>query len=60
MNTREPILHPMKIEHLRPTQMTVGYREVAEKRREWRERSGEDAGEYLGKHMVPVVLGPCG
>jgi len=58
LNPREPILHPVPIEDLRPTQMTVGFREVAEKRREWRERSAEKAGEYLGKHMVPAVLGP--
>ena len=58
MNPREPILNPVSIEALRPTQMTVGFREVAEKRKEWRERSGQKAGEYLGKHMVPAVLGP--
>ena len=31
--------------------------------REWRERSkkpGAKAGQYLGRHMVPVVLGPNG
>jgi hypothetical protein len=58
LNPREPILNPVSIEALRPTQMTVGFREVAEKRKEWRERSGQKAGEYLGKHMVPAVLGP--
>jgi hypothetical protein len=58
LNPREPILHPVSIEELRPTQMTVGFREVAEKRKEWRERSDQKAGEYLGKHMVPAVLGP--
>ena len=60
MTNREPILHPVPIAALRPTQMTVGYREVAEKRREWRERSGEKAAAYLGRHMVPAVLGPKG
>jgi hypothetical protein len=60
LNPREPILNPVAIEELRPTQMTVGFREVAEKRREWRDRSDEKAGEYLGKHMVPAVLGPKG
>jgi hypothetical protein len=58
MNTREPILHPIPITDLRPTQMTVGYREVRQKRQEWRDRSTEHAGEYLGRHMVPTVLGP--
>ncbi|HEY1750754.1 MAG TPA: ParB-like protein [Caulobacteraceae bacterium] len=60
MNPREPILHPVPIAELRPTQITVGYREVAEKRREWRERSDLKADEYLGRHMVPTVLGPKG
>ncbi len=60
MNGREPILHPVPIDELKPTQMTVGFREVAEKRREWRDRSAEHAGEYLGRHMVPTVLGPKG
>ena len=32
-NTREPILKPVPILSLRPTQMTVGMREVKEKLR---------------------------
>ena len=58
MNTREPILHTVPIDDLRPTQMTVGYREVKQKREEWRDRSDKHASEYLGRHMVPAVLGP--
>src|SRR3979411_2373531 len=58
-NTREPILHPVPILSLRPTQITVGMREVKEKRKRWREhKSKEKQAELLGKHMVPVVLGP--
>ena len=60
MNTREPILHPVAIEDLRPTQMTVGFREVRQKRHEWRDRSAEGAGEFLGHHLVPTVIGPKG
>ena len=37
-NLREPILHPIPILSLRPTQMTVGMREVKEKRKRWREK----------------------
>ena len=37
MASREPLLKTIPISELRPTQMTVGYREVAEKRRRWRE-----------------------
>jgi hypothetical protein len=58
-NTREPTLHPVPILSLRPTQMTVGMREVKEKRQRWREhKSKKKQAELLGKHMIPVVQGP--
>jgi len=58
-NTREPILHPIPILSLHPTQMTVGMREVKEKRKRWRQhKSKKKQAELLGKHMIPVVLGP--
>src|SRR5258708_29399102 len=58
-NTREPILQPIPILSLRPTQMTVGMREVKEKSKRWREHKSEKKhAELLGKHMIPVVLGP--
>ena len=56
----EPLLQPTKISALRPTQMTVGMREVARKRESWRERCAKDGPEFLGHHMIPVVLGPKG
>jgi len=56
---REPRVHPIPILSLRPTQMTVGMREVKEKRRRWREYGSKQKQEdVLGKHMVPVVQGP--
>jgi hypothetical protein len=58
MSTREPILHPVEIRELRPTQFTVGMREVKEKRRRWRGENKDKGAEFLGKHMIPVVLGP--
>ena len=58
-NTREPSVQPVPILALRPTQMTVGMREVKEKRKRWREhKSKKKQAELLGKHMIPVVLGP--
>ena len=60
MTTREPTLCPVKITQLRPTQMTVGLREVEAKRRQWRERQGESAEKFLGRHMIPVLHGPKG
>ncbi|TMJ46886.1 MAG: chromosome partitioning protein ParB, partial [Alphaproteobacteria bacterium] len=38
VSVREPILHPVPIASLRPTQIKKS--------------------EYLGKHMIPVILGP--
>jgi hypothetical protein len=55
---REPILKPVAITDLRPTQITVGMREVATKRARWREEKKRKKPEFLGKHMIPVVLGP--
>jgi hypothetical protein len=62
-NTREPILQPIPILSLRPTQMTVGMMEVKAKRKRLREnwrqhKSKKKQGEFLGRHMIPVVLGP--
>jgi hypothetical protein len=57
---REPIYHSTPLKDLRPTQITVGMREVEEKRRRWRAKHGKKAGEFLASHMVPVVLGPKG
>jgi hypothetical protein len=55
---REPILKPVSLADLHPTQITVGMREVAAKRHEWRAKHGSKAAEFLGEHMIPVVLGP--
>ena len=43
---------------LKPTQMTVGMREVEEKRARWRQHKPKKQAELLGNHMIPVVLGP--
>lgn len=58
VSVREPILHPIAIDALRPTQMTVGMREVEAKRKAWRAQKVHKAAEFLGRHMVPVILGP--
>src|SRR5215813_8255390 len=55
---REPLLEPVAIMNLRPTQITVGMREVKAKRKRWRDESKKKGEEFLGKHMIPVVLGP--
>src|ERR1700680_2061453 len=57
-STRDPILHPVAIADLRPTQITVGMREVRDKRKAWRSKKNDKGAEFLGRHMIPVVLGP--
>lgn len=56
----QPRLHTVAIAELRPTQITVGMREVARKRKEWREREDDDGPDFLGRHMLPAVRGPKG
>ena len=58
MTVREPLLELVPILDLRPTQITVGMREVEAKRKEW--RATKEGEKFLGKHMIPVVLGPKG
>src|SRR2546426_1096325 len=55
---REPSLNPVKIADLHPTQITVGMCEVKAKRKRWREEGTKKGAEFLGRHMIPVVLGP--
>jgi hypothetical protein len=55
---REPVLHPVEILSLRPTQITVGMREVHEKREHWRKHKDDKKSEFLGRHMMPAILGP--
>jgi hypothetical protein len=56
-DVRDPRLDPVPIAELRPTQITVGMREVAAKRENWRSK-GAKAEKFLGKHMIPVIIGP--
>src|SRR5580698_7042357 len=55
---REPVLTTVDITDLRPTQITVGMREVMAKRKHWRETGTKKSEKFLGKHMIPVILGP--
>jgi hypothetical protein len=45
---------------LRPTQLTVGYAEVAAKRAEWEKLARKKRKELLSRHWFPGVLGPGG
>lgn len=55
---REPILTPVSIADLRPTQITVGMREVQVRRAYWHAKRKDKAEKFLGRHMIPIVLGP--
>ena len=55
---REPVLHPVLIAELRPTQITVGMREVRAKQKSWQQQDKKKKAEFLGRHMVPVIRGP--
>jgi hypothetical protein len=53
----EPLLRPVALADLRPTQMTVGFAEVARKRKLWRAHVDKDGPDFLGHHMIPAVIG---
>jgi hypothetical protein len=55
---REPLLTTVAIADLRPTQITIGMREVMAKRKRWRESGAKKDQKFLGRHVMPVVLGP--
>ena len=57
MIAREPRIHPVAINALRPTQITVGMREVEAKRQRWRDLR-KNKSDFLGTHMIPVIRGP--
>jgi hypothetical protein len=38
--------------------MTLGVREVERKRVAWRKRAETDGPDFLGRHMIPAVIGP--
>ena len=55
---RDPTVNEVEIAGLRPTQMTVGLHEVQAKRRQWRDAKESKRLKMLGRHAVPVVIGP--
>ena len=58
--SREPRIHTVPILELRPTQITVGMREVKAKRASWRQHPDRKKPDFLGKHLIPVIWGPKG
>ena len=52
----KPLPIGVPVADLRPTQMTVGFREVEIKRRQWREADGKAQVRLLRSHVVPAVF----
>ena len=48
-SVREPLLKPVPITELRPTQITVGMREVKAKRKRWREEGDTEGRRIPGQ-----------
>ncbi|WP_448951682.1 ParB-like protein [Labrys neptuniae] len=54
----DPVIEPVLIDELRPTQITVGRREVEEKRRRWKTQGFRDKEDFVKSHVMPVIRGP--
>jgi len=55
---RDVHLIPANLAALRPTQMTVGYREVTLKRDHWKTLNKKERSAAIDSHSFPAVLGP--
>jgi hypothetical protein len=55
---REPTLKPVAIADLRPTQITVGMREVYAKRKHWQAMKADKRSKFLAAHMIPDASCP--
>lgn len=56
--THQAVLKSVPIADLHPTQITVGMREVAVKRGHWKAQDPKKGAMFLGRHMIPVIVGP--
>jgi len=48
----------VKIKHLHPTQLSVGYEEVDKKVRKMKKLSDKELEDFIYEHIVPIILGP--
>ena len=55
---RAPLSHPVDIAELKPTQMTIGLREVQTRATKIKALAAQDANKLVRKHVIPVVKGP--
>lgn len=59
MHTRHQHLIKTELRRLRPTQITVGFAEVQEKRNLWTGMGKEERSHFLASHWFPAVKGPA-
>ena len=52
MPIKDPLLNRAAVAELRPTQITVGFAEVAEKRRLWQAMPDHERSAFLARHIV--------
>jgi hypothetical protein len=55
---REPFVFTAQLKKLRPTQFSVGYAEVEEKRQDWKNLNKKDRERSYTQIVIPVVIGP--
>jgi hypothetical protein len=55
---RAPVSHLIDIDDLRPTQITIGFREVESRVGKLKQLASDDSDKLLRKHVIPVVKGP--
>jgi hypothetical protein len=55
---RAPLSHPVDIAELKPTQMTVGLREIETRATRLKALAEKDGENLVRRHVIPVVKGP--
>ncbi len=60
MTTVDAEILTVPILELKPTQLTIGLREVGRKQAKWQKKTPHEERKYLASHLVPVVEGPGG
>ncbi|MEJ8826107.1 ParB-like protein [Variovorax humicola] len=51
-------LKEVELKNLRPTQMTVGFKEVEKKRKSWAAMNTDDRRQAMNRQLFPVIKGP--
>ncbi len=57
-SVRAPVSHLVDIADLKPTQMTIGMKEVQTRAAKMKALAQQDGDKFVRKHVIPVVKGP--